>query len=239
MKLYKRISYILTFGIMAIGLVTFSITPGTKGIASSSSSKGSASDFDVENAGSDLSTPSSLAAPAKPSPSPTPSPTPEPEPNNLECDAYPEINKLIEAYLQAKLECNLEAFDEILTDSTYIDIEDIQLRTQTITDFDSVTCYTKRGFGDIDYKVYYTYMMHIIDIDTPIIGIDSLLVQYQADGSPKIFFGYIPDDVEQQLNKLDEDDDVRSLIDETYEEMDLEISQDESLLAFLMRMYDE
>lgn len=228
MKLYKRISLLLSMGIMGIGLITFSFVPFEK------SSIDPAVPVQNENP---TPTPVVIAT-ATPTPSPTPVPTPTPEPNLLTKVTSGEIYDLIVAYLNAKLTCDASAFTDLVTDTNFIDEAELMHRTEMILSYNDIVCYLKRGIGAIDYIVYYTYTMDIATIDTKAVSIEQMYITTDDTGNYRIFLGYLDKETKDALLALDEDEDVVSLVSSTYDKMTEEIESDEDLLAFWMRLYE-
>ncbi len=218
MKIYRRMSIILSTGIMLIGLITFYISSGMG--------------YPVSGAmdHTEITTPDPT-----PVVSITPSPTPTPEPNLLLEEAYPEIHDLIKSYYDAKLEVNKEAFRSLVTDISYINMDEIQAKTSAVTAFTDITCYTKKGYGEIDLVCYVRYYMDIVTIDTPVLSLDELFIQYDETGDPLIFLGEMQSSTRSELLKLRQDSDVAELIAATQKEIDDALKTDEDLLAFWTR----
>lgn len=230
MRIYKRVSLWLSMGIMAIGLITFYISAP----AEANSPSTSASD---KTPGTSATASVSASPTPSPSPSPTPEPTPTPIPNDLEKNAYPAINELIERYLNAKLECSVEAFEDIVSDTTYLNLEDIQRQTESITAYSDINCYTKRGTGNIDYTAYFTYNMNMVTISTPIFGFSRLYITHAEDGTYRIFLGELDPEVQTYLDELEKDDDFVAIQDESFAIFMNQVSSDEDLAAFWSRYY--
>ncbi len=165
----------------------------------------------------------------------TPTPTPTPVPNVLLEEAYPEIHDLIKSYYDAKLEVDKEAFRNLVTDISYIDMDEIQAKTSAVTAFTDITCYTKRGYGEIDYVCYVRYYMDIVTIDTPVLSLDELFIQYDETGDPLIFMGEIENSTREKLLRMRKDADVMALINSTQEEINDSLGNDEDLRAFWHR----
>lgn len=247
MKFYKRLSLLLSLGIMGIGLTTFSIdaADAQRGLPDFMQWKAERVEADdniididdpvtavgtCEDAGSDDGyVVAELEA----------EPETEPEvPNYLtliseDSDVY----RLIRRYLDAKLIGTREAFEGVVTDTSIIDPDDLQRRTGAIVDYKNLVCYTKRGTGCIDYVVIYTYQMDIVTIETPIDSIDMMYVQYDDYGDPLVFVGDLDDTTSITLLSMVEDNDVTSIVNETYQKMDDAMRSDANLKAFWQRLY--
>lgn len=223
MKFHKRVSLLLSMGIMAIGLISFKFSPA----------EATAANKDTADITEVTATPTPTAVPT-----PTPVPSPTPVPNVLtELDGTTEIDRLIAAYLEAKLSCDMEQFEGIVSDIAYIDEAYLQQRFATIKSFSDITCYSKRGAGNIDYVVYYTYYCEIATITSPAISIDRAFVYRDDDGRLKIYIGSVDDEVEEALNAMNYDEDVQQLINDAYAQMEAEAAEDENLLAYWLRAF--
>ena len=152
-------------------------------------------------------------------------------------DGTTEIDRLIAAYLDAKLSCDMEQFEGLVSDVSSIDEAYLQQRFATIKKFSDITCYSKKGAGNIDYVVYYTYYSEIATIASPAISIDRAFVYQDTDGKLKIYIGSVDDDVEEALNALNYDEDVQQLINDAYAQMEAEAAEDENLLAYWLRAF--
>ena len=224
MKLHKRVSLLLTMGIMAIGLITFKFSPAEAKITDKTQSETPVT-----------STPTPVPTVTS---TPTPEPTPTPVPNDLvKLAPDSDIQKLIERYLEAKLSCDKEQFTDIVSDTSYIDEESLQQKYETIISFSDVTCYAKKGTGLIDYIVYYTYYSDIATIETKGISIDRAFISTDDEGNYRIYIGNVDIDTENYVKAINYDDDVRQLLNDTYAQIEEEISKDDDLLKYWMRAY--
>lgn len=271
MKLNERVALILSMGIMAIGLITFSTgspvkvqetdtvetqntdtvpdqgtvaLPETKN-PSDEAPTPQAAPAVVEKPASvreaetePVATPEPTKAPTA-TPTPTAIPTPTPVPNNLVCEEIPEIHDLIASYLAAKLTGTEEAFKGIVDDVSKVDISTIQKRMSSVQAYDDVITYTKRGYGDVAYVVYYTYCMDIADIDTPAVSIDSNYIMVDESGNYMIKLDFSDIDAETKANlvALNGDEDVQELITVTYAVMEKALANDAALLDFWLMLY--
>lgn len=221
MKIYKRLSMLLSMGIMGIGLITFKFEPAP-----------------VADAGPDITiqvTPT-IAPTATPTPSPTPAPTPTPVPNDLTEIKDGDIYDLVVNYEMAKLDCEQAKFEGLVTDTSYINEDDLQFRYATVRGFEDFRCYAKRGTGNIHYVIYCTYRMDIATVETRGISIDRLFIT-DNNGAPIVFLGYLDDDTQAELDALHSDDDVQALIGDTAEQLQAEMEEDPDFRAYMMRLY--
>ncbi|MCR5331125.1 MAG: hypothetical protein K6E62_08050 [Lachnospiraceae bacterium] len=241
MKLYKRLSVLLTMGIMGIGLISFSTVPQ----ASAGTGNSDNNDQQIERAiaGTNLpdegnSSVTEATPTSEPTPSPTPEATPTPAPNYLQKNSNSKITKLVDDYLKAKLTCTREAFEGIVTDTGYINVETLMIQTETVLSYDLLDCYVKRGFSPVDFVVYYTYNMNIATLSSPVLAIDSLYVRADENGDYRVFLGRLDDDVEAQLDELNKDDDVQAVLRDVSAQISQAMDEDETLLQYWQRLYE-
>lgn len=239
MNIYKRIMIVLTAGILLIGLISFRFDAAPKNNNSGNTTNSTPTDQDgtVTDASPTeqpvTPTETITTAPTAVPVTSTPVPSEPAEPDNvLLREAYPDIHKLIENYLQAKLDCTLSAFENVVTDTRYVDLEQVAEETQSIRSYNDIVCYTKQGTNDIDMIVYCTYTMNIVQIDTPVPSIDAFYIQYNEAGVPKVFGGTLDQETANELEKHNEDEDVQLLITETNEAMRKALTEDEDLREF-------
>ncbi len=228
MKLYRKISLILTMGIMFIGLTTFYITSSKGVLASGDNRPTQESQEDPDTAPTTAPTPTPTATP-------TPTPEPTPEPNDLK-EAPEEIVTLIGAYLDAKINCSMEEFEQVVSDPSYIDLNMVQNETGAIKKYTITDCYVKNGTADIDYVAYCIYETSIPTIETPGVSIDYYYITKNSEGKPVIFLGELDEETSQYLDGLKYDDDVQQLIAEANERMAKAMENDADLKEFIEKL---
>lgn len=237
MNVYKRVMLLLTCGILLIGLITLRFDSAPKNRDSdnlpSVQNTPAALDDNPNNPSGEIPSPTEAVATPIPENTGEPVPTEPAVPENILLrEAYPEIHELIENYLNAKLECTTEAFAKVVTDTSKVDLERVAEETQSIRSYDDIVCYTKYGCNDIDFIVYCTYTMNIVQIDSPVPAIDSFYIQYGEDGVPRVFGGNIEPDTLRELSRHNKDEDVVALIEETNTRMRKALAEDEDLRNF-------
>ena len=238
MSIDKRLIVILTFGIMLIGMLTFSTGRPAKSAvvikpapSQPISADNTSSDENIE------AEPSPTAVEEKnetteATPTPSAVPTPDPNaPNPLRLEIYPEVHDLIEQYLTAKQNGDIDTLKTLVTDPKYLSIETITMDSEYTTGYSNIKCYTKRGGGEIDLVVYVTFNTSLVGIDTPIASLESFYITYKED-KPFIFSGLFNDETQSMLGKLDSDQDVLDLRDSVQSEVDAATDKDPALKDF-------
>ncbi|MBP5332090.1 MAG: hypothetical protein J6Y89_09590 [Lachnospiraceae bacterium] len=238
MKLYKRLSVLLTMGIMGIGLISFSTVPQKAAGSNDTTVAKTIERADVGNTDNGSDTVPQPEATSTPTPSPTPEPTPTPAPNYLQKNSNSKITKLVSDYLTAKLSCTREAFEGIVTDTSYINVDTLMIQTETVLSYDLLDCYVKRGTSPVDYVVYYTYNMNIATLSSPVLAVDSLYVQVDENGDYRVFLGRLDDAVEAELDELNKDEDVQAVLRDVSEQISKAMDEDETLLQYWQRLYE-
>lgn len=150
----------------------------------------------------------------------------------LEKDAYPEINELITAYLNAKLDCDEVKLAELVDDVTYLDMKDIQRRTERIEEYTKIECYTLDGPEEGSYMVYVYSEVKVNGIDTLASGLDGFYIRTDEMGKMTITLGEVSDEVAAELSEDAVREDVQQLIMEVNEKFTREVESDEKLAEY-------
>ena len=251
MRLYKKITLFVTMGIMGVGLASFSFSSNTSASSLSSPETEVVSLAEHEVSGD----PVSIAAPVSqdsvqgitsvPSsgavttpvsalePTPTPVPT-----NDLLKNEYPEVNKLINSYFDAKLKCTKKSFKGLVNDLSYLELKKLQKKTEYIKSYKNINTYTKRGINEIDYVVYVTYNIEVTTIDQLAPAIDLLLVSHTEDGTPQIYLGETDAETEAYIMELNKGEDVQKLITKTDKAAKKAMKKDSSLADFNKKLLE-
>ena len=237
MPIYKRMIYILTTGIMLIGMLTFCTG---KPVRSAVVIKPETSLPGTEESVTPVPTLPETESTPTPTEEPTPTVTPTPDadvPNPLLEEIYPDIHDLIQEYYDAKVNVDLDTIKTLVTNPMYISTETITAESEYIKGYSDLRCFTKRGGGEIDFVVYCTCNMIVPTIKTPIASLESFCISYK-DGKPLIFTGIFDEETQVLLDKLDNDDDVNELKQFTTQQMLEAAAEDPELADFLHKLYN-
>ena len=257
MKLkYKKLILIISMSTMGIGLVAFSL--GSK--SANSDDDKIASTSVVQRGEVDTNRKEEAADVATVTPTPTvevqitsdetedevKSSTADEEvevvsdKNPLERDAYPEVNKVVQKYLKAKLASDQDTLEKIVTDPSFINIERLQKTTEYIESYNNLEYYTKKageGIKEFDFIVYVYQELKITSIDTLAPSMDMLYVKKVGDDY-KIVLGDISDTTAEYIYETLESEDVQSLISSVNLKAEEAYNQDEDLRAFNKKLQD-
>lgn len=221
---YKKMIFLLTTGIMGIGMVNLSFMQQdkTKSVDAIPPNQAVASYNPMDEGDNSSNT--------TPTVSLEPTVTPKPA-NDLELNKYAEINEVITEFYQAKLVCDEEKFKQILLNADQLDMERLQRKIEYIQDYHNINCYTKKGINEIDYVVYIIYDIELTTIETYSPSIDELLITY-VDGAPKIYMGDISKETSGYLSKLRNKEDVQLLVSDVETRLKEACELDEDLNEF-------
>lgn len=135
----------------------------------------------------------------------------------LLCDAYPEINELIEKYHKALAENDEETIKKYLLYVNENELVNIAVKSQYIESYNDIHCYTQEGYEEGSYYVYVSYQLKLADFDVMIPGLIGLYycpneageyhIYRKADMSENVldnyYTAYMKQEVQDLYNKVD------------------------------------
>lgn len=244
MKLkYKKMIIMISMCTMGIGLVTFSITGSPEKpakvveenvddmVAYDAQAVATIEDQDLLSATITM---------------PTPEPTIIPEieatmktqvvVDVLEKNAYKDVNKLINKYLNAKLTKDVKNFKLLVNDVSSLDMKDIERKTKYIEEYQNLTCFSRKGPEEGTYIVYAYHEVKFTSIDTLAPAMNEFYVKTDKNGDPFIYLGEIDKDTETYLNDVRESDEVMDLIYTVNEKLQKAVDGDDALAEFYLKL---
>ena len=150
----------------------------------------------------------------------------------LEKNAYPEVNALITAYLNAKLSGDKEKLGDLVDDASYLDMTDVKRRTERIEEYQTIDCYTLIGPEEGAYMVYVYSEVKVKGIDTLVSGLDGFYIRTDENGKMTITMGEISDEVQAQLEADEQREDVVKLIQDVERRFAEEVQNDVQLAEY-------
>ena len=109
---------------------------------------------------------------------------------HLEKDAYPQVNEVVGAYFQAKIDQDPAALYQVFgkADDGNMDYYKKALKEEAVyvQDYQDVTCYTRKGLTEDSFVVYVTYDVKFNRIDTLAPGIMWCYAVKDESGNYKI-----------------------------------------------------
>lgn len=158
------------------------------------------------------------------------------EENELESDAYPAINELIEKYFNGLSSGDTDMVAETVDVLSDEEKQVIERKKDYIEAYDDITCYTKKGLEEGSYVVFAAYEMKFYNIETAAPGIMALYVCTAENGELYIFNGEAPEELQNYVLELAGGEDVAGVIadiDTRYQQL---LAEDEDLKNFAETM---
>lgn len=184
---------------------------------------------------SDVGTEPTPQVTATPTEEPTQEPEPTEEPDQLQKGAYPEVNALMNTYYTALGGKDIDTIRGILDGFSEEDGELIRSATY-IQGYQNVETYTKKGMNDGEYVAFVSYDLKFVNIDTLYPGLSQLYVRTREDGSLVILGEPESTEMENYMEQLCEEEDVKALISEVQLQADAASSSDQALKNFLSEL---
>lgn len=151
----------------------------------------------------------------------------------LKKDEVPEIKALIEAYCEAKTDCDPEAlakvFGQTLTPEE-LEEERVKLEktAQVVEGYENIIAYTKDGLTEGSYVVYPYYEIKFKDAPTPLPVLTMCYVQKNAEGQYVMTLDF-DDTVADYIAKVNVSEDVKLLSSQVDAQVQEAISNDSTL----------
>lgn len=151
-------------------------------------------------------------------------------------NAYPEVNKLVEEYLEARLKVDKAEISKLVDNVNYAGIEELP---KIMKNFESIKlddCYTIDGPEENAKMVYAKTEIKIKGIDTTASSIDGFYVRADEGGDYKIILSPLPDEVQKIIDADIKRDDVSALLSDVNTQFAREIKSDNKLADFFSKL---
>ena len=150
-------------------------------------------------------------------------------PNDLVQDAYPEVNRLLESYFEAKAAGDTDTLRQLVSVLDDSEAQSIQKMSEHIESYNNITCYTKNGPAEGSYAVYVCYDIKFKNVDTMAPSLNMYYVCTAEDGSLYMDTGEWDAQTEAAIVELNSQEDVQNLVAQVDEAYNNALSQDEKL----------
>ena len=219
MKLrYKKAILLGLLSTLGMGMLTLSIDPERNAVESTNMTQDKASNITTNT----NTTPTISAAP---SPMPV---------YSLEDDGYEDITDLIKKYYKAKLTCDADTIQTLLTDEKQVDSkEQLKKNVMFIQDYKNFKCYVKKSYRKNEFLVYVSHTIKFYNIKTEAPALDLFYIIKNADGSLHIFAGEFDDATYEYYQARKQDEDVLALAGEIQNKLKEAKEKDKKFKAFL------
>ncbi len=158
--------------------------------------------------------------------------------NELLVDAFSKINRLMETYFKAKLDCDTETLQKIVYNTENITEEKLLKENEYIEDYQNIKCYTKNGILDNTYIVYVYFEYKFYNIDTNAPAMIRMYVCTNEAGDVYIYNEAVDGEIASYMEEVNNSDDVVALFEETDNLLKTAIESDENLMGFYTKLIE-
>lgn len=153
---------------------------------------------------------------------------------DLQVDAYPEVNALVNSYFTAMATGDIDTLATICSDLDDAAKIRIQEKANYTESYDDIKCYTKPGPIPNSYIVFAYYQIKYVNIDTKAPGLSSLYVCTDDNtGSLYVYNGELSENVSNYIKGVAAQEDVVALLSAVDTEYNNAIEADKTLKAFM------
>lgn len=151
----------------------------------------------------------------------------------LETDAYPEINDLMKRYYGATASGDLLTVNSIRTGLDDKEKIVIQKKSEYITSYPLITCYTKKGPVDDSYLVYAYYEVKLDGYEEAVPGLNAWYVCKNAEGNYIINEDPQDEKIAEYCKIVSVQDDVQDLSNTVNVKFNEVMSSNDKLAAYM------
>ena len=150
--------------------------------------------------------------------------------NQLEKNAYPQVNAVVQKYYQALSARDVAGVNAVADELDSVDAAKLT-SDQHIDGYSDVEVYTKAGARDGEYVVLARYNYKFKDIDTKVPGLSMMYVKPREDGS--LCITTQGEEVGEYIEQAKSDQDVDTLVQTVRDEYAKVQEEDETLRNFI------
>lgn len=151
----------------------------------------------------------------------------------LSQDTVPEINQLMEQYFLATTDCDMGTFLHLFTSQDTSEEErfrqDFEKQKQYIEGYKNISCYTTPGLDENSYAAYVYYEIKYVGVETPAPSLVQIYAVKGEDGIYRIFDQEMSPELEDFLEQLSVNEDVRLLISQVDQQAEEAMAADPAL----------
>ena len=210
-KKYKMFVFFLSVGIMMIGCVTFYIGKEQMPSKRTNTEIGSKvkDDGEVKNEQADNTGEKDNTKPSMSSGSLN-----DEGDIDLEENAYPEINEVVEKYLNYSVIADVNGLSTVVSNPGRIDKEVLTEKYRYVDEYKNIICYTIKSPEEGGYRVYAYAELKLSGIDTLAPGLSSLYVTQTDKGDYCVYLDVLNQKVQKFIDEADESEPVKKLVEQ-------------------------
>lgn len=154
----------------------------------------------------------------------------DPSTYELQKDAIPEVNELVQTYFTVMKNADAQGYMNIVAGDEMTQ-EKLQKKGEFIEDYRNIICYTKPGMTDGSYVAFVYYDVKFHNIDTLAPSMSRLYICSNDDGSMYINAGTLDPELVGYINIISNDESLRLLTIDTNKKLTDACASDEKLAA--------
>ena len=143
-----------------------------------------------------------------------------------------EIQELIEGYFATKLQVNMDALGDYVSDVSHVDEKKLVAEAEYIEAYNNIQCTILDGSEKASYRVYVYHEDKYFGIDANIPSLTGLYVKAVKGGKFVVYTGTLSSKEQDKLEELDQSADVIKLRDQVDDKLDSLITSDQQVKEF-------
>lgn len=232
---YKPLVFFITLGVMMIGCLTLYVGTDSKP-AKQTNTELETSRQETENEDSKPENTTAEEAAPEQTKQPASDASLDFSGKLLAEDQYPQINALVESYLQACADADMSTLSGCVSNVSHMDSGILTEKYKYIESFENIHCYTADSIREGEYQVYVYTEFKISGVDTPAPGLLSLYVTETSDGSYCVYLETLDAGVQDFVKETDESEEVKKLVEQVDYRFEAACNSDAELLAVIKKM---
>ncbi len=149
------------------------------------------------------------------------------------------LKETIRRFMNAKLACDEILLSELVTDSSYLNINDISTKTQYIERYENLQFIIREfpeNISEVDFIIYVANDVKIVNIATVAPGMDEYMITLDEENYPKIFYGTTSSATDEYRTWSRAQQDFQTLYDDVINRLADAMLNDSDLLEFIERI---
>lgn len=151
----------------------------------------------------------------------------------LSQDTVPEVNWLMEQYFHSITQCDMDTFLHLFTSQDTSEesrfAQEFEHQKQYVDGYQNISCYTAPGLKEDSYAVYVYYEIKYAGVETPAPSLVQIYAVRCEDGQYRIYDQAQSPELEEYLEQLSLNEDVRLLISQVDQKTEEAMEADPAL----------
>lgn len=149
------------------------------------------------------------------------------------------INELITKYFNAKLAVDMDAMNDLVSDPSQINQNELIAQQEYIEGYQNISCYVIANEAEDAFRVYVRYDMKIKNIDTLAPSLSGLYVTIASDDSYRVYFSALDEEEETFIEAADKNMEVIKLKEEVAKKLSEALNTDPNFKQFYDKIAEQ